>query len=97
MFILANLLITLAQIVSIILTVLYWLILVRALISWVNPDPYNPIVVLLHQATEPILEPIRRFLPMSGIDFSPIVAFLAIFALRSFLVPTLLEIADRLK
>ncbi len=97
MFILANLLITLAQIVGIILTVLYWLILVRALISWVNPDPYNPIVVLLHQATEPILEPIRRFLPMSGIDFSPVVAFLAIFALRSFLVPTLLEIADRLK
>ena len=97
MFILANLLITLAQIVSIILTVLYWLILVRALISWVNPDPYNPIVVLLHQATEPILEPIRRFLPMSGIDFSPIVAFLMIFALKSFLVPTLLEIADRLK
>ncbi len=96
MFILANLLITLAQIVNIILTILYWLIVVRALISWVNPDPGNPIVVLLHQATEPILEPIRRFLPVLAIDISPIVAFLVIFALKSFLVATLYDIANRL-
>ena len=96
MFVLANLLITTAQIVSIILTVLYWLILVRALISWVNPDPFNPIVQLLNQLTEPILEPLRRFLPVSAIDFSPLVAFLIIFALRSFLVQTLYDIANRL-
>jgi YggT family protein len=96
MFILANLLITLAQIVNIILMILYWLILVRALISWVNPDPGNPIVQLLHQATEPILEPIRRFLPVLAIDISPIVAFLAIYAIKSFLVATLYDIANRL-
>jgi YggT family protein len=97
MFVLGNLVITIAQLVSIILTALYWLILIRALISWVNPDPFNPIVRLLHQLTEPILEPIRRFLPMSGIDFSPLVAFLAIFVLRSFLVQTLFDIGSRLK
>lgn len=97
MFVLGNLVITVAQLVNIILTVLYWLILVRALISWVSPDPYNPIVRFLYQVTEPILEPIRRFLPMSGIDFSPLVAFLAIFVLRSFLVQTLFDIGSRLK
>ncbi|MCB9756836.1 MAG: YggT family protein [Candidatus Omnitrophica bacterium] len=97
MFVLGNLVITIAQLVSIILTALYWLILVRALISWVSPDPYNPIVRFLYQVTEPILEPIRRFLPVSGIDFSPLVAFLAIFVLRSFLVQTLFDIGSRLK
>ncbi len=97
MFVLGNLVITIAQLVSIILTALYWLILIRALISWVSPDPYNPIVRFLYQVTEPILEPIRRFLPVSGMDFSCLVAFLAIFVLRSFLVQTLFDIGSRLK
>lgn len=95
MFLLGNLFIALAGILDIVLTALYWLILVRALISWVNPDPFNPIVQLLHQATEPILEPIRRFLPPSGIDFSPLVAFLVIYAARAFLVKSLLDIGYR--
>ncbi|MCB9772429.1 MAG: YggT family protein [Candidatus Omnitrophica bacterium] len=97
MFVLGNFVIAVAQITNILLTALYWLILVRALISWVNPDPFNPIVQLLHQATEPILEPIRRFLPSSGIDFSPLVAFLVIFFARSFIVGTLLDIGYRLQ
>lgn len=87
----------LAQITDIVLTVLYWLILARALVSWVNPDPFNPIVQFLHQATEPILEPIRRFLPQAGIDFSPLVAFLAIMALRIFLVQSLTDIGYHFK
>ena len=95
MFLLGNLFIALAGILDIVLTALYWLILVRALVSWVNPDPFNPIVQLLHQATEPILEPIRRFLPPSGIDFSPLVAFLVIYAARAFLVKSLLDIGYR--
>lgn len=82
---------------EIILTVLYWLILVRALISWVNPDPFNPVVQFLTRATEPILQPIRRFLPPMGIDISPIIAFLAIIFLKSFLVATLFDIGMRLR
>lgn len=100
MFVISNLLASLAQLLSIALTIIYWLILIRAVISWVNPDPRNPIVQLLYKTTEPILYPIRRILPFSlrfGIDISPIIAFLAIIFLRSFLVNTLIELSVRLK
>jgi YggT family protein len=100
MFILSNLLSAIASLLNVILTVLYWLILVRALISWVNPDPYNPIVRFLYKTTEPILYPIRRMLPLDagiGLDISPIIAFLILIFLRSFLVKTLLDISFRLR
>lgn len=97
MFVLSNLFMACAKMAEIILTVLYWLILVRALISWVNPDPFNPVVQFLTRATEPILQPIRRFLPPMGIDISPIIAFLAIIFLKSFLVATLFDIGMRLR
>jgi YggT family protein len=75
-----------------------WIIIIRALISWVNPDPYNPIVRFLYQITEPVLYPIRRRLPfMGGIDLSPIVVLLIIVFLQAFLVKTLSELAVRLK
>ncbi len=97
MFILGNLVNVIAQLVNFILTALYVLILLRALISWVNADPFNPIVQFLHQTTEPILEPIRRFLPRSPIDFSPLLAALLIYLTKSFLVQSLFEIGLRLK
>ncbi|MFA5351073.1 MAG: YggT family protein [Candidatus Omnitrophota bacterium] len=82
------------------LGILYWLILIRALMSWVNPDPFNPIVQFLEKTTEPILYPIRKILPFNfklGIDISPVIAFLVIMFLKSFLVNTLLDLAVRLK
>jgi YggT family protein len=100
MFIFSNLLLALARILDIGFTILYWLILIRALISWVNPDPYNPVVQFLYKTTEPILYPIRKLLPSSlrfGIDISPIIAFLAIIFLKSFLVKTLMDISMRLQ
>ena len=100
MFIFANFIEAIAYILNIGLTILYWLILIRAVISWVNPDPYNPIVQFLYKTTEPILYPIRRILPLGfrfGIDISPIIAFLMIMFARSFLVRTLLDISLRLK
>lgn len=100
MFILSNLLIGLANILSIIFTIAWWLILIRALISWVTPDPYNHIVQFLYKTTEPILYPIRKILPESlkfGIDISPIIAFLAIVFLRSFLIQTLYQLAANLR
>ena len=99
MFIIANLLFASAKVIDILLTVFYWLILVRALISWVNPDPYNPIVRFLHKTTEPVLEPIRRFIPIDyriGIDISPLIAFFILIFLKIFLVRTLMGIAARL-
>jgi len=93
-------LIAVAHILGLALTVLYWLVLVRALVSWVNPDPYNFIVQFLYKTTEPILEPIRRVLPAGvrfGIDISPIIAFIAILFVKMFLVQTLLDLAVRVK
>jgi len=101
MFVLSNFIIVAAtRVLGVLLTILYWLILIRALISWVNPDPFNPIVQFLYKTTEPILYPIRKMLPFSlkfGIDISPIIAFLAIIFLKSFLINTLLDLAMRLK
>ena len=97
MFVVSNFMTALASIVSIVLTIMYWLILIRALISWVNPDPYNPIVQFLYRTTEPILQPIRRFLPNMSIDISPVIAFLFIIFLQRFLVATLMEIGYRMR
>ncbi len=97
MFVLGNFIITLAQLLDIVLTALWWLILIRALISWVSPDPFNPIVQFLYRTTDPLLNPIRRFMPASGIDFSPLVAFLVIIALKSFAVASLYDLGLRVK
>ncbi len=99
MFALANFLAAAARVVDILLTVYYWLILIRAVISWVSPDPFNPLVQFLVKSTEPVLEPIRRFLPAGlrfGIDISPLIAFLIIVFLKSFLVRTLVDWSLRL-
>ncbi len=99
MFVLANLLSATATVLDLVLQLLFWLILIRALISWVNPDPYNPIVQILTQVTEPILSPIRHWIPpyRTGIDFSPFIATLVIYFLRSFAIQTLYDFAIRLR
>jgi YggT family protein len=98
MFVLGNLLVAAATILDYILTIANWLIIIRALISWVNPDPYNPLVQFLYKTTEPILAPFRRLLPAysMGIDISPIFALLAIWFLKLFLVRTLFGVAMRM-
>lgn len=99
MFILGNFADAAAQAIKIILDILSWLIIVRALISWVNPDPNNPIVQFLYKATEPMLDPIRRILPVDfrfGVDISPIIALLIIRFLSWFIVPTLVDLSARL-
>ncbi|MCK5083174.1 MAG: YggT family protein [Candidatus Omnitrophica bacterium] len=97
MFVLSNFIRALASVADIVLSIFYWLILIRALISWVNPDPHNVIVQFLYRATEPILKPIRRLLPPMGVDLSPIIAFLAIIFFRGFIVATLVDISYRLQ
>ncbi len=98
MFILGNFLRALASILNWALWAYMWILVARALISWVNPDPYNPIVQFLVRSTEPVLRPIRRLLPLpGGIDFSPLVVILGLVFLQQFLVPSLLELAWRLQ
>ena len=76
-----------------------WIILIRALLSWVNPDPWNPIVQFLQRITEPVLAPIRRRLPtwQWGIDLSPLVVILVIVFLQSFLVDSLRYLSWRMR
>ncbi len=98
MFVFANLIIAIAQILDIILGFYIWVIIIRALISWVNPDPYNPVVRFLYRVTEPVLYRIRRVVPiMGGMDLSPVIAIFAIIFIRRFFITTMLEIAFRLK
>lgn len=95
MFVAQNFILALAQLINFILTAYMWIIIGRAVVSWVNADPYNPIVRFLYEATEPLLGRIRRLLPitMGGIDFSPLILIMVIMFLQSFLVPTLRHIA----
>ena len=98
MFAISNLLIAVARILDIGLSVYMWIIIGRAVVSWVNADPYNPIVRFLYSVTEPVLSAVRRNLPVSysGFDFSPILVILLIVFLRAFVVQTLLQLAQRL-
>jgi YggT family protein len=98
MFALRNLLVALAQILNLGLTIYMWVIIARALLSWVNPDPYNPIVRFLYNITEPVLSWLRQRLPMvyGGLDLSPLVVLLAVVFLKNFLIASLLDLAYRL-
>ena len=91
MFILGNFFIALAKVLAVVITMAYWLIIFRAILSWFSPDPYNTLVQLLYKITEPFLMPFRRIMPAYniGIDVSPILAILALIFLRYFLVNNL--------
>ena len=95
MFIAANFIEGLARIINVGLTIYMWMIIIRAVLSWVNPDPYNPIVMFLYRSTEPVLYRIRRWIPLGniGIDISPIIVILVIIFLQSFLVKSLLQLS----
>ena len=94
MYVFGNIILGFAEVLDWVLVVSMWTIAIRALISWVNPDPYNPIVQILQRVTEPILRPLRKLAPpyKIGIDISPIIAFLLIIFLRIAVVNTLLRI-----
>ena len=95
MYVISNFLVAIAKILNIGLSLYMWIVIGRAIISWVSPDPYNPIVKFLNAVTEPVLRPIRKKIPINlgGIDFSPILVILAIIFLQSFLVKTLMQLA----
>jgi len=98
MFMISNFLVALAKLINFVLSAYIWIIIGRAIISWVNPDPHNPIVRFLYEVTEPVLSRIRRYVPafIGGIDFAPMIVILVIIFLQSFLVPTLMQLAATL-
>jgi YggT family protein len=99
MFIAGNFLSALAGVLNWVLWAYMWIIIARALVSWVNPDPRNPIVQFLNRVTEPVLAPLRRRLPtwQWGIDFSPLVAILAIYFIQRFVVGSIMDLAWRVR
>ena len=98
MSVLGNLVSALATVLDMLLNVYMWIIVARAIISWVSPNPYNPIVNFLYMATEPVLRYARRIIPPIGgtLDLSPILVLIAIVFLRQFLVQSLMQIAKGL-
>jgi YggT family protein len=98
MFVVNYFLVALANLVNLVLSAYMWIIIARAVLTWVNPDPYNPIVRFLYRVTEPVLRPIRRRLPTNqmGLDLSPMVVLLAIYFLKEFLVPVIYRVATEM-
>ncbi len=84
--------VALAKVIDTVLWLYMWIIIIRAVLSWVSPDPYNPIVRFIHNITEPVLYQLRRRLPLSfgGIDLSPVIVILIIIFLQNFVVQSLL-------
>ncbi len=94
MFIIANFIKAVAVVLDMALTIYLFIVIARAILSWVNPDPYNTIVRFIHNATEPVLDRIRSKIPyMGGIDISPIVVIAAIYFVRTFVVDSLYHLA----
>src|SRR5437867_5372453 len=98
MFVIGNLVQAIAVVLDVVLQALLLVVLINALLSWVRPDPSNPIVMTLERISDLVCNPIRRLFPtaVSGIDFAPFIAMLAIWFLKMFLVDTLRGMALRM-
>jgi YggT family protein len=88
-----NLVLFIASVLNEVLTIYFWIVIVATLLTWIEPNPYNPIVRFLYAVTEPVFDWIREHLPVlfGGIDFSPLVVIFAIAFLQQYLIPTLLR------
>ena len=95
MFVLGYFIQAIAGVIDVVLQIYLWVIIIAALLTWVNPDPYNPIVRFLYAVTEPAFRLVRRILPLPSmpVDISPILVILVIIFLQGFLVPTLMQVA----
>jgi len=98
MFVIGNLLRAIAAILEIVINGLLLVIFVNALLSWVRPDPNNPIVAFLDRVSDLVCSPIRRMFPtaMSGIDFAPFIAMLVLWFIKLFLVESIRGLAFRM-
>lgn len=99
MFILVNIINAIAYVMGMALDLYTYIIIIRALISWVNPDPNNPIIIFLYKVTEPVMARVRRIIPMHkiGIDISPIIIIFAIYFLKIAVVGSLVQLAQRMR
>ena len=99
MIVLPNLIKAVAVVLDTVLTLYFWIVIITAVLSWVRPDPYNPVVRALYALTEPVYYRIRKLLPftyIAGIDFSPVIVLLAVKLLEIAVVNSLYQYAHRL-
>jgi len=98
MYIVGYFLMAVANVLNFVLLFFMWIVIARAILSWVNPDPYNPIVRFIHNVTEPVLYQVRKKIPINfgGIDFSPIIVILVVYFLRDFVVNSLVRFSKSL-
>ncbi len=98
MFVFHYFLVALANLANLVIVAYIWILIARAVLSWVSPDPYNPVVRFLHRVTEPVLRPVRERLPsfQLGLDFSPMIVILVLYFLKEFLIPVLYRIATEI-
>jgi len=95
MYIIGYFIMAVAKVLDIALMAFMWIVIARAVLSWVNPDPFNPIVRFIQNVTEPVLYQIRSRIPVNfgGMDLSPIVVFVGIVFIRTFIVNSLNQMA----
>lgn len=95
----SSLIIALAYVLNYALEIYMWAVIIAAILSWVNPDPYNPIVRFLRSVTEPALRPIRRMIGyrLGPVDISPMVVILIIIFIQKFVVSLMFEFAYKMK
>lgn len=99
MFLVSNIIIAIAQILDAVLSVYFWIVIAAVVLSWVNPDPYNPVVRTIYRLTEPVLYRIRKWIPftmMGSLDLSPVVLLLGLQLANTIIVQSLFQLAVRL-
>lgn len=96
MFVMNNIVEALAQVLGTVSKIYFWIVIVSVLLSWVRPDPYNPVVRALYALTEPVFYRIRKLLPFTytaGIDFSPLVVIILLQVFDTVVVRSLFQFA----
>jgi YggT family protein len=94
-FVYTNFVVTVASLLSSLLQVYLWVVIIAAVMSWIEPNPYNPIVRIIYSMTEPVFDWVRRRVPVSfgGLDFSPVIVMIAIWFVQSYFIPTFARLA----
>ncbi len=87
-----------AQILHMIIQAYIWIIIIAALISWVKPDPYNPIIQILYRLTQPVYDFIRRYIPtlIGGVDLAPVILILGLQFIDMFFIRLMINFANAL-
>lgn len=86
-----------AELLTLLINIYFWAVIIQAILSWINPDTYHPAIILLHQLTEPILRPARNILPpISGLDLSPLLVLIALQLANILLVSPIRDMGFRL-